>query len=132
MSDKKDRSGYNARQHQARDKRHETKRFRLCRIDHFRNINAHRGIDHVHFVHHRNRLTSISRLKTALASKSKSTMAIPVSLLCSFVKGRLNVDVCVAVGVVVAVTVPVGVGLDVGVGVGLGLPVTKWCGYGYS
>ena len=130
MSDKKDRSGYNARQHQGRDKRHETKRFRLCGIDHFPNINAHRGIDHVYFVHQRNRVTSISRLKAPLASKSKSTVAIPLSLLYSFVKGRLNVDVCVAVGVAVAVTVAVGVGLTVGVGVGP--PVTKWCGYGYS
>ena len=33
---------------------------------------------------------SACRLKAALASKSKSTIAIPVSLLCSFVMGRLN------------------------------------------
>src|SRR5262245_14981600 len=85
-------------------------------------------IDHVYFVHQGNRITSISRLKAALASKSKSTMAIPVSLLCSFVKGRLNVGVCVAAGVAVAVTAAVGVGLTGGVGVGP--PVTKGCGYG--
>ena len=77
-------------------RRHETKRLRLCRADYFPNINAHGGIDHVYFVHQRIRVTSISRLKAALASKSKSTMAIPVSLLCFVVKGRLNVGVCVA------------------------------------
>jgi hypothetical protein len=35
-------------------------------------------------------VTRISRLKAPLASKSKSTIAIPVSLLCSFMMGRLN------------------------------------------
>jgi hypothetical protein len=35
-------------------------------------------------------VTRVSRLKAPLKSKSKSTMAVPVSLLCSFVMGRLN------------------------------------------
>jgi hypothetical protein len=35
-------------------------------------------------------VTRVSRLKAPLKSKSKSTIAMPVSLLCSFVMGRLN------------------------------------------